>query len=99
MDSDAKELMHVREAAGKTARRHRTGVSREQMSLRLAGYPKTPRLRRPIWVTSGHSGVSGARPLYPQKRTLLRVIGMSALCQKRTRALQQPTPAISAVNG
>jgi hypothetical protein len=30
--------------------RHRTGLSREQMSLWLAGYPKTPRLRRPIWV-------------------------------------------------
>src|SRR5262249_44171104 len=29
------------------------------------------------------------RPLYPQKRTSRRVIGMSALCQKRTRALQQ----------
>ena len=43
--------------------RHRTGLSREQMSLWLAGYPKTPRLRRPIWGRSGHSGVSGARPL------------------------------------
>src|SRR5215471_9600561 len=28
-------------------------------------------------------------PLYPQKRTLVEPVGMSALCQKRTYALQQ----------
>jgi hypothetical protein len=28
-------------------------------------------------------------PLYPQKRTLELTLGMSALCQKRTHALQQ----------
>src|SRR5215831_4396838 len=31
----------------------------------------------------------GACPLYPQKRTLIERVGMSALCQKRTYALQQ----------
>ena len=30
-------------------------------------------------------------PLYPQKRTLLSTIVVSALCQKRTHALQQKT--------
>ena len=31
-------------------RRHRTGLSREQMSLWLAGYQKTPGFRRPVRV-------------------------------------------------
>src|SRR6516164_9945696 len=64
--------------------RHRTGLSREQMSLWLAGYPKTPRLRHPIWVISGHWSASIRCPLYPQKRTSLNSGRMSALCQKRT---------------
>ena len=37
-------------------------------------------------------------PLYPQKQTLLRVIGMSALCQKRTHALQQRTSDLIALS-
>jgi hypothetical protein len=40
-------------------------------------------------VVSGHFGTSDRCPLYPRKRTLLRVIGMSALCQKQTHAPQQ----------
>src|SRR5262249_40019032 len=38
----------------------------------------------PLWVKSRHSATSELSPLYPQKRTLLRVIGMSALGLKRT---------------
>src|SRR6516162_339076 len=43
----------------------------------------------PFWVISGHCAVSGRCPLYPQKRTLELSRGMSALCQKRTYAVQQ----------
>jgi len=45
-------------------------------------------LRRscPLWVKSGHRGTSGQCLLYPQKRTLVERVGMSALCQKRTSA-------------
>jgi hypothetical protein len=32
-------------------------------------------------------------PLYPQKRTSVECPGMSALCQKRTHALQQKAPS------
>jgi hypothetical protein len=40
-----------------------------------------------VLVKSRHCAVSGRCPLYPQKRTFSRV--MSALCRKRTHALQQ----------
>src|SRR6516162_4324652 len=43
----------------------------------------------PLWVISGHCRLSGRCPLYPQKRTLVERIGMSAKCQKRTHAVQQ----------
>jgi hypothetical protein len=35
----------------------------------------------PLWVKSGHCAVSGRCPLYPQKRTLIERVGMSAVCQ------------------
>ena len=38
----------------------------------------------PLWVISGHFGLSAQCPLYPQKQTLVEPAGMSALCQKRT---------------
>src|SRR5262249_55923501 len=38
----------------------------------------------PLWVISGHFVKSGRCPLYPQKRTLVERVGMSALCQKQT---------------
>src|SRR5215831_11241548 len=38
----------------------------------------------PLWVKSRHRGTSDQCPLYPQKRTLIERVGMSALCQKRT---------------
>jgi hypothetical protein len=44
-----------------------------------------PRLLLP----SGRFVCENPCPLYPRKRTLLSVTGMSALCQKRTRAPQQ----------
>ena len=48
------------------------------------------------WVISGHFVEIRRCPLYPQKRTLAERIGMSALCQKRTYAVQQiPTYSIT----
>ena len=38
----------------------------------------------PLWVKSGHGRMSDRCPLYPQKRTSVERVGMSALCQKRT---------------
>jgi hypothetical protein len=46
-------------------------------------------VRCPLWVISGHRGMSDQCPLYPRKRTLRRATVMSALCQKPTPALQQ----------
>jgi len=43
----------------------------------------------PLWVKSGHRRKSGQCPLYPQKQTLELSRVMSALCQKRTYAVQQ----------
>ena len=39
------------------------------------------------WVKSRHSNQSAQCPLYPQKRTSLNAVLMSALCQKRTLVL------------
>src|SRR5215831_18506641 len=38
----------------------------------------------PLWVKSGHCGAATRCPLYPQKRTLIERVVMSALCHKRT---------------
>jgi len=38
----------------------------------------------PLWVISGHDVIKSRCPLYPQKRTSVNAIAMSALCQKRT---------------
>ena len=46
----------------------------------------------PLWVKSGHRALFGLCPLYPRKRTSRDTTGMSALCQKRTYALQQKSP-------
>jgi hypothetical protein len=43
----------------------------------------------PLWVRSGHRGWLKECPLYPQKQTLIERVGMSALCQKRTLAVQE----------
>ena len=40
--------------------------------------------RCPLWVKSRHRRTSNQCPLYPQKRTSMSTIAMSALCQKRT---------------
>src|SRR5262249_13954170 len=56
-----------------------------------------PRTKCPLWVKSGHSAVSEQCPLYPQKRTLVECVEMSALCQKRTNAPQQLTPRLGQV--
>jgi hypothetical protein len=36
----------------------------------------------PLWVKSGHSAMSRGCPLYPQKRTLIERVGMSAFVPK-----------------
>jgi hypothetical protein len=41
----------------------------------------------PLWVKSRHWGTSEQCPLYPQKRTLVEPVGMSALCHKQTSEL------------
>ena len=45
--------------------------------------------RCPLWVKNRHGNQLAQCPLYPQKRTLVERVRMSALCQKRTHALQQ----------
>jgi hypothetical protein len=37
----------------------------------------------PLWVKSRPRALKSRCPLYPQKRTLIEPVGMSALCQKR----------------
>ena len=43
-------------------------------------------LSRPLWVNNGHLCKLEECPLYPQKRTSLSAIAMSAKCQKQTFA-------------
>ena len=38
----------------------------------------------PLWVRSGHQHISAGCPLYPQKRTLVERVAMSALYHKQT---------------
>ena len=38
----------------------------------------------PLWVISRHNGPFGSCPLYPQQRTFVSALSMSALCHKRT---------------
>src|SRR6516165_4882961 len=40
--------------------------------------------QRPLWVKSRYWGRCDRCPLYPQKRTFVEGVWMSALCQKRT---------------
>src|SRR5262249_30341243 len=47
--------------------------------------------RCPLWVKSRHQGATRSCPLYPQKRTWITAVVMSALCQKRTHAVQHKT--------
>jgi hypothetical protein len=61
------------------------GMAGHKMVLRR----RNMRKRMSAWVKSRHQGLSARCPLYPQKRTLNLGRVMSALCQKRTRALQQ----------
>src|SRR5215469_10051305 len=51
---------------------------------RLAGSGQREAEGCPLWVKSGHRRMSASCPLYPRKQTLLKVISMSALCQKQT---------------
>jgi hypothetical protein len=53
-----------------------------------------PSRRCLLWVKSRHDTLKSPCPLYPQKRTLRGDNSMSALCQKRTRAVQQPMTVI-----
>src|SRR5262245_683540 len=44
----------------------------------------------PLWVINGHDVIKPRCPLYPQKRTLLERVAMSALCQKRAFLISRP---------
>src|SRR5262249_38858615 len=74
---------------GRTPRPRITNYSRS----RCASQQKATR-SCPLWVISRQQDLmsrSRGCPLYPQKRTSSEATGMSALCQKRTCALQQMT--------
>jgi hypothetical protein len=45
-------------------------------------YTQAASFQRPLWVISGNFAKSGRYPLYPQKRTSVERVDMSALCQK-----------------
>jgi len=49
----------------------------------LSGDGPMPR-QYPLWVKNRHRTASVQCPLYPQKRTLVELVVMSALCQKQT---------------
>src|SRR5262249_57837469 len=49
---------------------------------------------RPLCVRNGHYDTSARCPLFPRHRTWFIRVPMSALCQKRTHALQQKTGSI-----
>ena len=42
------------------------------------------RRRLPFWLKTGHRSAADQCPLYPQKRTSMSAIAMSALCHKQT---------------
>ena len=54
---------------------------------------------RPLWVNSGRRDELRECPLYPQKRTLPQRKQMSALCHKRTYAVQQRTSLLDRLIG
>src|SRR5262249_61584891 len=56
-------------------------------SLHLSGPVRSASQSRgscPLWVKSRHSAEETRCPLYPQKRTLVERVEMSAKCQKQT---------------
>jgi hypothetical protein len=50
----------------------------------LRNFPPILPIKCPLWVISGHCAMRKPCPLYPRKRTLRGLIGMSAKCQLRT---------------
>jgi hypothetical protein len=50
------------------------------------------RTKCPLWVISGHRALKSRCLLYPQKRTLVERVVMSALCQKRTKCIAAKSP-------
>ena len=58
---------------------HLSDLSQTSTNVRFPG--GTPNALGSAMVISGHSDQC---PLYPQKRTLVKQVGMSALCQMRT---------------
>src|SRR6516165_3842614 len=66
-------------------------ISRATMNLKPAVIELNvgPASKCLLWVISGHPLRFARCPVFPQKRTLVPCSTMSALCQKRTHALQQ----------
>src|SRR5215469_5511838 len=73
------------------------GMAQSRHGIRAAGaearpsfcVATIPRTECPLWVKSRHRGISNQCPLYPRKQTLELSRVMSAMCQKRTHAVQQ----------
>src|SRR5262249_42318245 len=65
--------------------------------LTLTSHPRCRIRWQGTEVKSGHFDMSDQCPLYPQKRTLVEPLGMSALCQKRTFFKQDATLDLSTV--
>jgi hypothetical protein len=59
--------------------------------IRQAAFRKLG-VRLPLWVKSRHDAVKRRCPLYPQKRTSVGVMAMSALGQIRKIALAKMQP-------
>ena len=80
------------------SRRRRTCVFGAEAFFSQSCAAANLRRRCLLWVKSGHRGMSAQCLLYPQKRTLPTRRGMSALCQKRTHAVQQNEATTAAGN-
>src|SRR6516225_6630401 len=82
-------LMNSRRLMASPAPRTKSGIKRlshfwiENCAVRRTQAGPQP---CPLWVKSGHRGQLKQCLLYPQKRTLLRATGMSALCHRATYA-------------
>src|SRR5262249_54434539 len=69
------------------SRRRRTCVFGAEAFFSQSCAAANLRRRCLLWVKTRHSPTFGRCPLYPQKRTWVERVGMSALCQRRTSRL------------
>src|SRR5262249_4217032 len=81
--SGALRCVHLKSSRNPAAKRNRAARAPRCIVRSRLSSVYCERLS-PLWVKSGHQGMSAECPLYPQKQTLLSGSSMSALCQKRT---------------